>query len=141
MDGATSARIPSQPKGYSRSNVRRTPGGIAARQTPWKPSQPAMTSHSSSCGSPSWTNWMRGRCRRAFSASVLLETSLEDVERAVRGWDAEVHRALQQHLADLLVRDAVPTRTADVKRELVETAERDQRRQRDAAPRPPIETG
>ena len=48
VDGATSARMPSQPNGYSRSNVRRTPAGMRRRQTPWKPSQPATTSHSSS---------------------------------------------------------------------------------------------
>ena len=35
--------MPSQPNGYSRSNVRSTPSGMLGRQTPWKPSQPAMT--------------------------------------------------------------------------------------------------
>ena len=46
--------MPSQPNGYSRSNVaQHAVGDASARQTPWKPSQPATTSHSSSCSSPS----------------------------------------------------------------------------------------
>ena len=40
LEGATSARIPSHSKGYSRSWTERLPSGIASRQTPWKPSQP-----------------------------------------------------------------------------------------------------
>ena len=54
LRSATAARMPSQPNGYSRSNVQHTPSGMLARQTPWNPSQPAITSHSSSCASPSW---------------------------------------------------------------------------------------
>ena len=38
-----------------------TPSGMLGRQTPWKPSQPAITSHSSSCLAPSWVNASRGR--------------------------------------------------------------------------------
>src|SRR5918998_79198 len=42
VEGATSARIPSQPNGYSRVRAVSTPSGIESRQTPWEPSQPAM---------------------------------------------------------------------------------------------------
>ena len=47
IDGATSARMPSQPNGYSRSADLSTPSGIDGRETPWKPSQPAITSQRS----------------------------------------------------------------------------------------------
>ena len=47
VDGATSARIPSQPNGYSRSYTASAPSGTDGRQTPWKPSHPATTSQRS----------------------------------------------------------------------------------------------
>ena len=63
----------------------------------------------------------RRRCRPAFSRA-LGEHALEDVERPVRGSDAAVDGALEQHLADLLRRHPVAPRRADVHRELVEMA-------------------
>ena len=53
VDGATSARIPNQAKGYVRSQVRPTLEGIAFRLGPNDPSQPAMASTSSRCSRPS----------------------------------------------------------------------------------------
>src|SRR5215210_353899 len=90
-------------------------------------------------------------CRRATSCKttcvssrrspLFVQDALEHVEGAVRGRDAALYGRLQQHLADLLRRQPVPAGAADVQREFVETAERDQRGQRDAAARPAVETG
>ena len=72
------------------------------------------------------------------SQSPSSSTRWKTCERAVRGRDAAVDGGVQQHLADLLRRETVPARGADVQRELVEAAERDQRGQRDAAARSPV---
>ena len=48
--------------------------GDARRQTPWKPSQPATTSHSSSCAAPSCAKRMRGR-PESRSCTVTSSTS------------------------------------------------------------------
>ena len=59
-----------------------TPAGMLGRQTPWKPSQPAMTSHSSSCSAPS--------CVKRIAGTVGVEVVDADVadleqERRARG--------------------------------------------------------
>src|SRR5581483_2875808 len=48
-------------------------------------------------------------------------------------------RALQQHFLDLVVGETVAARAADVQRELVELTARDERGDRDGAPRSPVE--
>ena len=75
----------------------------------------------------------------AAQALLLVEHALRDRERAVRRRNAAVDRALQQHLLDLVRGQAVPERRADVHRQLVLAPERDERRQRDRAPHPPVE--
>ena len=62
---------------------------------------------------------------RPHSSSVA-STSRKTRERAVRGGHAAVHRGLEEHLLDLVPRDAVAERGADVHRELVLAAERDE---------------
>ena len=52
--------MPSHANGYTRSNTDSTLPGIACRQMPWKPSQPATTSHASSTCSPPCVNVIAG---------------------------------------------------------------------------------
>ena len=79
------------------------------------------------------------RARAAHSSRVLLQDPLGDRERAVRRGHAAVDGALEQNLLDLVRRDPVAQRGAHVHRELVLASGRDERRDRDAAPRPAVE--
>src|SRR5207248_6562061 len=74
-------------------------------------------------------------------SSPLVEDALRDCEGAVRRGHAAVDGALQQHFLQVVRRDAVPQRRAHVQLELVLAAERDERRDRYQAPRPPVEPG
>ena len=47
----------------TRARTRAARPAIASRQTPWKPSQPAITSQRSSTSSPSWVKRTSGRAR------------------------------------------------------------------------------
>ncbi len=60
--------MPSQPNGYSRSNTSHPVAGIAGRQTPWNPSQPAITSHASSCSRPAWRKVIPGAASKSCGA-------------------------------------------------------------------------
>ena len=44
--------MPSHANGYTRSYRRKTDAGIAGRQMPWNPSQPAMKSHAIAWSTP-----------------------------------------------------------------------------------------
>ena len=75
------------------------------------------------------------------SAPLLVQHFLRDREGAVGRRGAAVDRGLQQHLLDLVGREAVAQRGAHVHGELALAAERDERGQRDRAAHAPVDSG
>ena len=68
VDGATAASTPTHANGSRWSCTRSAPAGIAPRETPWKPSPPAMNRHSSrSLAARRPVAQLGGACRRAGS--------------------------------------------------------------------------
>ena len=71
------------------------PRGIDGRQTPWKPSQPAITSQRSSCASPPWVKRIAGRS--------LSRSSTRTSSASNSGSAPAASRAREQVLDDLLL--------------------------------------
>jgi|GEM_PF-6252890 hypothetical protein len=75
VDGGTVARMPSHEYGYLRSATVSRPAGIASRQMPWKPSQPAIASQLTSCLVPAESVKRSTGRSSSRSATSVSETS------------------------------------------------------------------
>src|SRR5919201_1272983 len=87
----------------------------------------------------SWAAAISDRKRLSACGSALLQDLLRDRERAVRRGQPGVDGGVQDHLRDLVGREAVPECRAYVHRDLVLGPERDESSEGDAAPRPAVE--